>query len=183
MDWYVAGACVAGILIVILFPPGRSRVNALIWHLPPWVHVLVYVLTGYVLYANTTNVYVSTSALLTMLGIFLLIEMVIGIWSLVVLLKCLGEVHGFSAWRALGAVLLTGAMMYVVNMILSSRMTCAWIGGGTLVKSLSPPCTCRETMLAGGSPCGGVNSTSSRSFLVTFASMLGWPEKKTSRFN
>jgi len=33
-------------------------------------------------------------------------EGVIGIWSLVVLLKCIGEVHRFSAWRALVAGLI-----------------------------------------------------------------------------
>jgi hypothetical protein len=33
-------------------------------------------------------------------------EGIIGIWSLVVLLKCIGEVHRFSAWRALAAGLI-----------------------------------------------------------------------------
>jgi hypothetical protein len=35
-----------------------------------------------------------------------LIESIIGIWAFVISLKCLGEVHRFSAWRALGAMLL-----------------------------------------------------------------------------
>jgi hypothetical protein len=34
------------------------------------------------------------------------VEAVLGIWGLVVSLKCMGEVHRFSAWRALGAMLI-----------------------------------------------------------------------------
>lgn len=37
---------------------------------------------------------------------FSLIEAVLGWWGFIVSLKTLGEVHGFSAWRALGAVLI-----------------------------------------------------------------------------
>jgi hypothetical protein len=47
----------------------------------------------------------------------LLMTIVLGIWQLVVFLKCAGEAHGFSAWRALGATLLSllivGAVMAV----------------------------------------------------------------------
>jgi hypothetical protein len=35
-----------------------------------------------------------------------LVEAIIGIWVFVILLKCVGEAHRFSAWRALGAMLL-----------------------------------------------------------------------------
>jgi len=35
-----------------------------------------------------------------------LIRSIFGIWLFVILLKCLGEVHRFSAWRALSAMLL-----------------------------------------------------------------------------
>jgi Yip1 domain len=34
------------------------------------------------------------------------VNFVLGVWGFVVLLQCLGEVHGFSAWRALGAILI-----------------------------------------------------------------------------
>jgi Yip1 domain len=43
-----------------------------------------------------------------------LFHAVLGIWSFVITLKCLGEVHRFSAWRALGAmaiVLLAAAVV------------------------------------------------------------------------
>jgi hypothetical protein len=35
-----------------------------------------------------------------------LLNGILGIWGFVVSLKCLGEVHRFSAWRALGAILI-----------------------------------------------------------------------------
>jgi hypothetical protein len=34
------------------------------------------------------------------------VNFVLGVWSFVVMLKCVGEVHRFSAWRALGAILI-----------------------------------------------------------------------------
>jgi Yip1 domain len=34
------------------------------------------------------------------------VNLVLGVWSFVVMLQCLGEVHRFSAWRALGAILI-----------------------------------------------------------------------------
>jgi hypothetical protein len=37
---------------------------------------------------------------------FNVIESIIAIWLTIIALKCLGEVHRFSAWRALGAILL-----------------------------------------------------------------------------
>jgi hypothetical protein len=43
--------------------------------------------------------------LVTML--FYLIEIVLAIWALVISVKCLAEVHRFSAWRALGTYLIS----------------------------------------------------------------------------
>jgi hypothetical protein len=43
-----------------------------------------------------------------------LVESIIGIWVFVISLKCLGEVHRFSAWRALGAILLGTLAMFGV---------------------------------------------------------------------
>jgi hypothetical protein len=44
----------------------------------------------------------------------LLVEAVFGIWGFVVLLKCMGEVHRFSAWRALGAILIPPLIVLIV---------------------------------------------------------------------
>jgi Yip1 domain len=50
---------------------------------------------------------------------FSIVLVILAIWGTVIWLKCLGEVHGFSAWRALGASLLgalaaMGALLAVV---------------------------------------------------------------------
>ena len=37
-------------------------------------------------------------------------RVIISIWSFILMLHCVGEVHRFSAWRALGAFLLPGAL-------------------------------------------------------------------------
>jgi len=47
----------------------------------------------------------SASWILTAIGI------VLGVWSMVVYCKCLGEVQGFSAWKALGNILLPGLVI------------------------------------------------------------------------
>jgi hypothetical protein len=35
-------------------------------------------------------------------------------WGFIVMLKCIGEVHRFSAWRALGSILLIAAVVAVI---------------------------------------------------------------------
>jgi hypothetical protein len=44
--------------------------------------------------------------------------LVIAIWKFIVILKCLGEAHRFSAWRALGAALLGGLLLLIPIAIL-----------------------------------------------------------------
>lgn len=46
-------------------------------------------------------------------SLLVLLEVAIGIWSLVVFLKALGEAHGFSAWRALGASVIAALLVVV----------------------------------------------------------------------
>ncbi|HKN01570.1 MAG TPA: YIP1 family protein [Candidatus Binataceae bacterium] len=41
----------------------------------------------------------------------------LGIWGIVLQMKCLGEVNRFSAWRALGAVVLTIAVLVVAVLL------------------------------------------------------------------
>jgi Yip1 domain len=48
-----------------------------------------------------------------------LVNLVLGVWSLVVMLQCVGEVHRFSAWRALGAILIeAGAFLLLVILLI-----------------------------------------------------------------
>jgi hypothetical protein len=51
--------------------------------------------------------------LLVPLAVLILLEAAIGAWSLVVFLKALGEAHGFSAWRSLGASAIAGLLVLV----------------------------------------------------------------------
>jgi len=43
----------------------------------------------------------------------MVVEAVLGIWGFVVSLKCISEVHRFSAWRALGAILIPPLIVLV----------------------------------------------------------------------
>ena len=44
----------------------------------------------------------------------MVVEGVLGIWAIVISLKCLGEVHRFSAWRALVAILIPPFIAVVI---------------------------------------------------------------------
>jgi hypothetical protein len=54
-----------------------------------------------------------------------LVEVVFGLWGLVISLKCVGEVHRFSAWRALVAILIPpllvvlalGLIVFVISLL------------------------------------------------------------------
>jgi Yip1 domain len=62
-----------------------------------------------------------------------LVETVVGFWVLVISLKCLGEVHRFSAWRALGAILLgTLAILAVVLGVVITVWLAVWVGRAML---------------------------------------------------
>lgn len=97
---------------------------ALAWSAVPrlWGAILLVLqlaLIVYVLYANAIPSYIPTATLLVTLGILLLIQFTISVWWFIVLLKCLGEVHGFSAWKALLAGIISAGMVYVINMLVS----------------------------------------------------------------
>jgi hypothetical protein len=51
------------------------------------------------------------------------VEAIISIWSFVVFLHCLGQVHRFSAWRALGAVLMPGAALIAIAVVVKASLT------------------------------------------------------------
>ena len=46
-------------------------------------------------------------------GLIVLAQTLVGFWGLVIGLKCIAEAHRFSAWRALGALILVGLMLIV----------------------------------------------------------------------
>lgn len=59
-----------------------------------------------------------------MLLILSIIEIIIGIWAFVIFLKCLGEVHGFSAWKALLISIIPGLVIALLV------FGCSLAGGG-----------------------------------------------------
>jgi hypothetical protein len=78
----------------------------MIWGLILWIPGLA--LFGQDFFATETPT-VAANPLLAFIRIgFSMIEITIGLWAVVVFLKCLGQVQGFSAWKALGNMLLAG---------------------------------------------------------------------------
>jgi hypothetical protein len=51
------------------------------------------------------------------------VEAIISIWSFIVFLHCFAQVHGFSAWRALGAVLLPSAAFLAIAVVVKAALT------------------------------------------------------------
>jgi hypothetical protein len=54
---------------------------------------------------------IQTSLVMVALGLAM---MVLGLWSAFLNIKCVAEVHRFSAWRSLGALLLVGVLVFAV---------------------------------------------------------------------
>ncbi len=88
----------------------------IIWALLLWLPELG--LFGKELFtANTPEIDASLPLSFTYVG-FMLLETTIAIWTIVVFLKCLGQVQGFTAWRALANVLLAASLFIVPILIL-----------------------------------------------------------------
>jgi hypothetical protein len=51
------------------------------------------------------------------------VEAIISIWSFILMLHCVGAVHRFSAWRALGAFVLPGAILAGIAIVIKIAMT------------------------------------------------------------
>ncbi len=83
--------------------------------IPIWVLQLS--LIGKEMFTAETPALESNPTLALMLLATGIIELVLVIWSIVVLLKCVGEVQQFSAWRALGSVLLIGLVLLPIILI------------------------------------------------------------------
>ena len=51
------------------------------------------------------------------------IQSLAALWSVVAIIKCVGEVHGFSAWRALGSYLLAIVLLVVAMVVVVVAVT------------------------------------------------------------
>ena len=75
-----------------------------IWMMALWIPRLV--LFGDEMFRSETPRMDASLYLTTAFWIMTAIQIILGVWSMVVYCKCLGEVQGFSAWKALGNTLL-----------------------------------------------------------------------------
>jgi hypothetical protein len=83
--------------------------------IPIWI--LQIGLVGRQMFTTKTPVLVANPGLSLIILATRLVEIVLGIWCFVTVLKCLGEVHEFSAWRALGSILLL-VLVFLVPLLL-----------------------------------------------------------------
>lgn len=105
---------------------GRATVEetraALAWSRVPtlWAALvwLVYIaLAGSKMFTSATPYVDAHPALGAVIPALEAIRVIATVWAFIVMLKCLGEVHDFSAWRALGATLLAGLVTAAVILI------------------------------------------------------------------
>ena len=96
----------------------------LVWSLLLWIPALL--LFGAELFAAATPI-IDASTMLS--GLYMVFSFGIGtvsIWAFVVFLHALGEVQGFSAWKALGNSILAGLVVLVPLLAIIGAMI--WIG-------------------------------------------------------
>jgi hypothetical protein len=87
-----------------------------VWALVLWIPSVA--LLGSELFTSETPMMdADPMRLMLYLGISL-IELTIAIWAIIVFLKCLGQVQGFSAWKALGNTVLAGLVIAVPILLL-----------------------------------------------------------------
>lgn len=92
---------------------------ALAWSLVPIAWSLLLWIAGLLIFGTALFSHWAPSVAANPL-LFLALELakvVLGCWALVLMLKSLGQVQGFSAWRALGATVL-GVLILVVPIVL-----------------------------------------------------------------
>ena len=89
----------------------------MLWALLLWIPELA--LFGQELFTAETPVIDADTTLNSAFLAFGAVEVTIGMWTLIVYLKCLGQVQGFSAWKALGNSILAGLVIIVPILIIA----------------------------------------------------------------
>jgi hypothetical protein len=82
-----------------------------IWAMILWVPQLL--LFGKEMFTTETPTIDASTVLTALFWLLAAIDVILGVWTIMVFLKCLGEVQGFSAWKALGNCLLMGLVFLV----------------------------------------------------------------------
>lgn len=82
-----------------------------VWVLPLWIPEIA--IFGQELFTTQTPRIDASLSLALLLMAFGLLEVTVGIWTIVILAKCIGQVQGFSAWKGLGNLLLAGLVLFV----------------------------------------------------------------------
>ena len=90
----------------------RSLRTAIGWSFYPWGVTAIF---GLINTASAQNPAV--------LGITSFLFAALSIWSFIVFVKLMGEAHGFSAWRAVGTVAITLALVLLVVFIIGGVLT------------------------------------------------------------
>jgi Yip1 domain len=83
-----------------------------VWLLPLWIPKLVF-FGNFMFTGELPTTESDPTFLLLALG-FGLVDLVAFVWEVVILVKCLGEVQGLSAWRALGSLLLASLLFSLI---------------------------------------------------------------------
>jgi hypothetical protein len=76
-------------------------------------------IAGHEMFTSQTPTLDANPGLWLVLLASFLVETVLGVWAFVLVLKCLGEVQRFSAWRALGSILLLALVIVVPLLVLA----------------------------------------------------------------
>ena len=92
-----------------------------IWALLLWIPELA--LFGQELFTSTTPLLDANPSLnIAMLG-FAALGILMAVWQFVIFLKCLGQVQGFSAWKALGNSIMASMVVLLPIIIIVAVMT------------------------------------------------------------
>jgi hypothetical protein len=97
----------------------------MIWSLLLWIPEVA--LFGKELFTTATPRLDASIGLTVLLLSFFVVETVIAVWAFVAFLKCLGQVQGFSAWKALGNTALVLPVI-LVPIVLLALAVGAFIG-------------------------------------------------------
>ena len=84
--------------------------------LPLWIVKIIFF--RHELFLSNTPIIDSQPILSTLFGFFTFIDLIISIWSLLILYVTLSEVNKFSTWRGFGTVVLSGLIVSVPVLIL-----------------------------------------------------------------